>query len=840
MAFIPNEGDAPLDGEQAELDSVDLTIILDGFRLRGVKNGCGVTAGPGALQVTVAPGTLTYDTGADIATGGGVLAIAAAGPHTRFDLVVVNSAGAVSVISGAANWSTIYGPTFPTYSNVIVLAAVCVLSTTTTLAAADIIDKRVMVNLYGGTYTDAKAVAAVAALLTDTATIDLDFEGGVFLADVIPGGVDHNSLANLAVGNVHTQYITKATLVSTGDLLYASGAATPANLSVVVPAANVRNVLGLDNGDTVPAWKTALDSTAPSTSAVGDAAAAGTSLIMAHRDHTHGRESFASPTIALGTAAATGAATTHIRSDATIIAFDVTVPTTSAMGDAAATGVINFAARRDHKHARESFATNAILLGTAASAGAATTPFRSNDTIAAFDGSVPTTIHASDAAATGSIAFAARRDHVHGAPATYPATAHTLIGTTHSDTNAAGGIPVRGDVLIGNSTPAWDRLGLGANGSVFWTNGTDPSWTISPLIGGYVAVGVVAAPLNTTAGDFTAQRLVLGVDTFLSTLPILLYATSTHTASTGSAATLVINDNFNPAASNISAQVFQFTGTITPTINMLTSRSYQGFVGNLVSSGTFNIPNMTGFNMSVLHRSSGTMAGLVGMSFIVKAGGGAGATTEIDGVSVSVGTDATTGDTNTTHPLVRGIHAFIIGKDINLAHTFTSAVGLHIDRPNSMRQTIITTLRGVQIDDLGITTISALTDLIALDIAFQTVGSGVLGGIRNASTTILTPSTSQTLIAATAITANATVIQITAATAITLTSAPTVTIGYGQGQKITIINVGTNNITLQDHNTLASSSLSLSANTITLGPNDSITLLYVGTLWVQIAQVNVL
>jgi len=39
----------------------------------------------------------------------------------------------------------------------------------------------------------------------------------------------------------------------------------------------------------------------------------------------------------------------------------------------------------NHRHGRESFATNAILLGSAAAAGAATTPHRSNDTIAAFD-----------------------------------------------------------------------------------------------------------------------------------------------------------------------------------------------------------------------------------------------------------------------------------------------------------------------------------------------------------------------------------------------------------------------------------------------------------------------
>ena len=91
-------------------------------------------------------------------------------------------------------------------------------------------------------------------------------------------------------------------------------------------------------------------------------------------------------------------------------------PTTSAVGDAAATGDDTFAARRDHVHGRESFATPAIVLGTSAAAGAATTPIRSDSTIAAFDATSPTTQAFGDSPAVGSAAFAARRDHKHGMP----------------------------------------------------------------------------------------------------------------------------------------------------------------------------------------------------------------------------------------------------------------------------------------------------------------------------------------------------------------------------------------------------------------------------------------
>src|SRR5438552_937503 len=58
-----------------------------------------------------------------------------------------------------------------------------------------------------------------------------------------------------------------------------------------------------------------------------------------------------------------------------------------------------------------SFATPAIVLGTAAAAGAASTVIRSDSTIVAFDATVPAAI--ASTAATGSAAVAARRDHVH-------------------------------------------------------------------------------------------------------------------------------------------------------------------------------------------------------------------------------------------------------------------------------------------------------------------------------------------------------------------------------------------------------------------------------------------
>ncbi len=79
-----------------------------------------------------------------------------------------------------------------------------------------------------------------------------------------------------------------------------------------------------------------------------------------------------------------------------------------------------------------SFATPSIALSSTAAAGAASTVIRSDSTIAAFDATVPTTIAYADAAATGSAAFAARRDHRHGAPAAPTGIGPILISDTPS------------------------------------------------------------------------------------------------------------------------------------------------------------------------------------------------------------------------------------------------------------------------------------------------------------------------------------------------------------------------------------------------------------------------
>ncbi len=64
-----------------------------------------------------------------------------------------------------------------------------------------------------------------------------------------------------------------------------------------------------------------------------------------------GSGSPATPALTLSTANSIGTSVSFVASNATLAVFDTTVPTTQAFGDAAAVGTAAFAARRDHKHA---------------------------------------------------------------------------------------------------------------------------------------------------------------------------------------------------------------------------------------------------------------------------------------------------------------------------------------------------------------------------------------------------------------------------------------------------------------------------------------------------------
>lgn len=76
----------------------------------------------------------------------------------------------------------------------------------------------------------------------------------------------------------------------------------------------------------------------------------GTSWVASWIGGSGGGVTYGTPAIVLGTAASAGSTDEAIRRDATIVAFDATAPVTQAFGDSAATGAAAVAARRDHVH----------------------------------------------------------------------------------------------------------------------------------------------------------------------------------------------------------------------------------------------------------------------------------------------------------------------------------------------------------------------------------------------------------------------------------------------------------------------------------------------------------
>lgn len=117
-----------------------------------------------------------------------------------------------------------------------------------------------------------------------------------------------------------------------------------------------------------------------------------------------------------------------LSSDRTIDLVYSDTPTAITPAASSAQGVSSYPARVDHAHGVS--VASAIVLGTVAGAGAAASLLRSDATIVAFDATVPTTLAHNSAATVGTIAYAARRDHIHAITASAtPGVAASLLKT---------------------------------------------------------------------------------------------------------------------------------------------------------------------------------------------------------------------------------------------------------------------------------------------------------------------------------------------------------------------------------------------------------------------------
>jgi hypothetical protein len=76
---------------------------------------------------------------------------------------------------------------------------------------------------------------------------------------------------------------------------------------------------------------------------------------------------------------------------------------------------------------------------------------------------------------------------VSGKPSSFTPAAHNLLSAYHGDTAAAS--PVRGDIMVANSTPAWSKLAKGSQYSVIVMGANDPAWSLTPRLGTRAGVG---------------------------------------------------------------------------------------------------------------------------------------------------------------------------------------------------------------------------------------------------------------------------------------------------------------------------------------------------------------
>ena len=208
MAFtIPNQADAGT-SSQSEIDAQDIAILGGAYNGSGVVTGGAVTAqSTPDMTVAVAAGTVMI-AGTHYAISAGNATIGTAdSSNPRFDLISINTSGALVVTAGTAASNPVF-PTLP--SNTATMAAVHVPAGDTAIATAQITDKRVIARspgvpddaiLWLGTTGDT-------AIMHSTGSISADAE----VTNLIEGTSDHLGTAanSLVVSN----------LTNDGDIMF--------------------------------------------------------------------------------------------------------------------------------------------------------------------------------------------------------------------------------------------------------------------------------------------------------------------------------------------------------------------------------------------------------------------------------------------------------------------------------------------------------------------------------------------------------------------------------------------------------------------------------------------
>lgn len=352
----------------------------------------------------------------------------------------------------------------------------------------------------------------------------------------------------------------------------------------------------------------------PTTSAVGNAAAGGTSTTAARADHLHGREAFsatAPPADIVGTTSGVGTSISPARSDHNH-GLTSAAPTASVLGAVIAEGTAATIARSDHVHGRESFGATTTALPSPdvlGVIGSATTPARSDHThgytTAAAGASAP-----GDAAAQGAATSLAKSDHKHSreafgaAPPAVNVTAGaaggaaTLARSDHNHSVSVGSpvaLQTFGLVPADGTSTALAR----ADHSHGTPAAPTAASTGSVAKAGDTMTGALTVPSPLTINDGTLAKTTAGTFTLSAALAVTsLSASGTVTGTTGvfdganrvyssgnpppSAAPVVIMPFFVGGSVGTGLRRPEFIATVPMTIRGARSRSFAG-------SGTYTI-----------------------------------------------------------------------------------------------------------------------------------------------------------------------------------------------------------------------------------------------------------
>ena len=229
MAFtIPNQSDAGT-SSQAEVDAVDFGILVAAYNGTGVVAGGAVTAqGTPDMTVAVAAGTVLINgLHYTISAGNGTITTADSS-NPRFDLITINTSGAIVVTAGTAASNPVF-PAIP--ADDAVLAAVHVPAGDTAIATAQITDKRVIVK------------NASAAGTGDDVLMRLGDGGDIAIVHRATVVNANEEIANLTVGtSAHLGAAVNSLVVSNittdGDMLF-----------LVSDGGNSKGVLKLDGAN---------------------------------------------------------------------------------------------------------------------------------------------------------------------------------------------------------------------------------------------------------------------------------------------------------------------------------------------------------------------------------------------------------------------------------------------------------------------------------------------------------------------------------------------------------------------------------------------------------------